>query len=132
MKYIEGKNRNQLVIFPTSLNETIDMDNDVRLIELFVESLDLADMGFNVDVEKDGGQAYHPKDLLKLYLYGYHNRIRSSRKLEKEAQRNLEVIWLLKGLSPNYGTILNFRRDYSKAIKKVLRATSQIHKRFNA
>ena len=92
MRYIEGQNRNQLVIFPTSLNDAIDPDNDVRFIDLFVESLDLEDMGFKVDHVEDGRPAYHPQDLLKLYLYGYLNSIRSSRKLEKETRRNIEVI----------------------------------------
>ena len=130
MKYIEGQNRNQLVIFPTSLNDAIDKDNEVRIIELFVESLDIAGMGFKVDHIEDGRPAYHPKDLLKLYLYGYLNSIRSSRKLEKETQRNLEVLWLLKGLSPDHNTISNFRRDNPQAIKKVFRATVQIAKSF--
>ncbi len=131
MKYIEGQNRNQLVIFPTSLNDVIDHDNEVRFIDLFVESLEIADIGFRVDFVEDGRPAYHPKDLLKLYLYGYLNSIRSSRKLEKETQRNIEVIWLLKGLSPDHNTISNFRRDNPKAIKKVFRATVSIAKNFD-
>ena len=131
MKYIKGENRNQLVIFPTSLNDAIDQDNDVRFIDLFVESLDIADMGFNLDQVEDGRPAYHPKDLLKLYLYGYLNSIRSSRKLEKESRRNIEVMWLLHGLSPDHNTISNFRRDNPKAIKKVFRATVSIAKNFD-
>ena len=87
-------------------------------------------MGFKVDFVEDGRPAYHPKDLLKLYLYGYLNSIRSSRKLEKETQRNIEVMWLLKGLSPDHNTISNFRRDNPKAIKKVFRATVSIAKNF--
>ena len=130
MKYIEGQNRNQLVIFPTSLNDVIDQDNEVRFIDLFVESLEMAGMGFKVDFGEDGRPAYHPKDLLKLYLYGYLNSIRSSRKSEKETQRNIEVMWLLKGLSPDHNTISNFRRDNPKAIKKVFRATVSIAKNF--
>jgi len=112
------------------LNDVIDHDNEVRFIDLFVESLDIADMGFKVDFVEDGRPAYHPKDLLKLYLYGYLNSIRSSRKLEKETQRNIEVMWLLKGLSPDHNTISNFRRDNPKAIKKVFRATVSIAKNF--
>ena len=130
MKFIEGQNRNQLVIFPTSLNDVIDQDNEVRFIDLFVESLEMAGMGFKVDFGEDGRPAYHPKDLLKLYLYGYLNSIRSSRKSEKETQRNIEVIWLLKGLSPDHNTISNFRRDNPKAIIKVFRATVSIARNF--
>ena len=130
MKYIEGQNRNQLVIFPTSLNDAIPPDNEVRFIDLFVESLEMANMGFKVDFVEDGRPAYHPEDLLKLYLYGYLNSIRSSRKLEKETQRNIEVMWLLKGLSPDHNNISNFRRDNPKAIKKVFRATVSIARNF--
>jgi len=137
MQYIKGKNREQLVLFPTSLDDVIDEDNEARFIDLFVESLDLEKMGFvrgtlrEVFREENGRPAYHPKDLLKLYLYGYLNRIRSSRQLEKATQINIEVIWLLKGLSPDHNTISNFRRDNPKAIKKVFRATVQIAKNFN-
>jgi len=131
MQYIKGKNREQLVLFPTSLDDAIDKDNEARFIDLFVESLDLEKMGFEVFREENGRPAYHPKDLLKLYLYGYLNRIRSSRKLEKATKINIEVIWLLKGLSPDHNTISNFRRDNPKAIKKVFRATVQIAKNFD-
>ncbi len=131
MQYIKGKNRVQLVLFPTSLDDVIDEDNEARFIDLFVESLDLEKMGFEVFREENGRPAYHPKDLLKLYLYGYLNSIRSSRKLEKATKINIEVMWLLKGLSPDHNTISNFRRDNPKAIKKVFRSTVQIAKHFN-
>ena len=119
------------MIFPTSLNDAIDRDNDVRFIDLFVESLDIADMGFKIDHIENGRPAYHPKDRLKLDLYGYLNSIRSSRKLEKETRRNIEVMWLLNGLSPDHNTISNFRRDNPKAIKKVFRITVSIAKSFD-
>ena len=131
MQYIKGKTREQLVLFPTSLDDVIDIDNEVRFIDLFIESLDLEKMGFEIIREETGRPAYHPKDLLKLYLYGYLNRIRSSRKLEKATQINIEVMWLLKGLSPDHNTISNFRRDNPKAIKKVFRTTVKIAKYFN-
>lgn len=131
MKYIKGQNRNQLVIFPTSLDYAIEKDNNVRFIDLFVESLDVASVGFKIDHIENGRPAYHPKDLLKLYIYGYMNSTRSSRELEKECKRNIEVIWLLKGLAPDHNTISNFRRDNPKSIKKVFRATVQIAKNFN-
>ena len=130
MKYIQGYNRKQLVLFPTSLDDIIEQDNDVRFIDLFVESLDIRGMGFKVDHIENGRPAYHPQDLLKLYIYGYLNSIRSSRKLEKSTKINTEVMWLLKGLDPDHNTISNFRRDNPKAIKKVFRATVEIAKNF--
>ena len=131
MKYITGKNRAQLVLFPTTLDDVIDEDNEARFIDLFVESIDLGKMGFEVFHIENGRPAYHPKDLLKLYLYGYLNSIRSSRKLEQATKINIEVLWLLKGLSPDHNTISNFRRDNPKAIKKVFRSTVKIAKHFN-
>ena len=97
------------------MDSSISDDNEVRLIDLFVDSFDIGKMGFKIDHVEDGRPAYHPKDLLKLYIYGYLNRIRSSRLLEKECQRNIEVMWLLKGLVPDHNTISNFRRDNPKA-----------------
>ena len=130
MKYIEGQNRDQISIFPISLDDSIEMDNEVRMIDLFVESLDIGKHGFRIDHIENGRPAYHPKDLLKLYIYGYMNRVRSSRELEKECKRNIEVMWLLKGLAPDHNTISNFRRDHPKAIKKVFRSTVDIAKHF--
>ena len=131
MKYIQGVDRNQTAIFPTTMEMAIDEDNEVRVIDFFVESLDLQEMGFEVDHGENGRPAYHPKDLLKLYIYGYMNSIRSSRKLEKETLRNIEVMWLLKDLSPDHNTISNFRRDNPKSIKKVFRATVELAKNFD-
>jgi transposase len=91
MKYIQGQDRFQTCIFPISLDASIDENNEVRIIDLFVESLDLASMDFKVEFVDNGRPAYHPKDLLKLYIYGYLNRIRSSRGLEKETRRNIEL-----------------------------------------
>jgi len=104
----------------------IDEDNEVRIIDLFVDSLSLEDYGFKMEYVENGRPAYHPYDLLKLYIYGYLNKIRSSRDLEKECKRNIEMIWLIKALKPDQGTISNFRMDNPKAIKKVFRATVQI------
>ena len=105
-------------------------DNEVRFIELFVDSLELDKFGFRIDFKEEGRPAYHPSDLLKLFIYGYLNKIRSSRDLEKECKRNIEVFWLLKSLQPDHNTISNFRRDNPKALKKVFRATVSIAKRF--
>ena len=131
MKFILGHDRNQSTIFPISIEESISQDNEVRLIDMFVDSLDLSDMGFDMRFDENGRPAYHPKVLLKLYLYGYLNSIRSSRKLEKETKRNIEVMWLLELLSPDHNTISNFRKDNPKAIKKVFRVTVQMAKHFN-
>lgn len=131
MKFIQGQNRTQTFLFPVSLDESISEDNDVRLIDLFVDALPLEDYGFRIVFIENGRPAYHPKDLLKLYIYGYLNRVRSSRELEKECKRNIELMWLLKGLAPDHNTISNFRRDNEKGIRQVFRATVQISKHFN-
>jgi transposase len=130
MKFIQGKDRKQLALFPTCLNDCLDADNETRLIDLFVASLDLNSYGFDMDFIDNGRPAYHPGDLLRLFIYGYLNRIRSSRALEKECRRNIELIWLMKGLVPDHNTLSNFRRDNPKAIKKVFRATVQMAKHF--
>ena len=131
MKFIQGHNRNQINLFPVSLDQSIDPDNEVRIIDLFVDSLSIKDFGFRTDFIENGRPAYHPADLLKLFIYGYMNKIRSTRDLEKECKRNIEVMWFLKCLRPDHNTIANFRRDNPKAINKVFRATVQIAKHFN-
>ena len=131
MKYIQGQNRTQANLFPVSLEDSIGHDNEVRLIDLFVSGLSLKDYGFKVSFVENGRPAYHPADLLKLYIYGYLNKVRSSRDLEKECKRNIEVMWLLNSLKPDHNTISNFRRDNPKAIKKVFRETVKIAKHFN-
>ena len=131
MRFIQGQDRTQTHLFPISLDESIGKDNEVRLIDLFVDSLDLSNFGFKVDFDENGRPAYHPADLLKLYIYGYLNRTRSSRSLEKECHRNIEVIWLLKNLRPDHNTISNFRRDNPAAIKKVFRITVKIARNFD-
>lgn len=128
MKYINGISRNQLVLFPQSMDLSISEDNQVRLIDLFVDTLDVNKMGFRTDHVEEGRPAYHPKDLIKLYIYGYLNRTRTSRLLEKECTRNIEVMWLLKGLVPDHNTISNFRRDNPKGIKNVFRAAVNVAK----
>ncbi|RLD55412.1 MAG: IS1182 family transposase, partial [Bacteroidetes bacterium] len=123
--------RDQISIFPVSIDASIEKDNFVRVIDFFVNSLDIGSMGFRTDYGENGRPAYHPKDLLKLFIYGYLNRIRSSRTLEKECKRNIELMWLMKCLVPDHNTISNFRRDNPKAIKKVFKATVNIAKNFN-
>lgn len=131
MKYIKGKNRDQLEVFPVSLDASIDRDNEVRLLDLVVDSLPLQEFGFRLEFGENGRPAYHPCDLLKLFIYGYMNKVRSSRDLEKECKRNIEVMWLLKGLKPDHNTISNFRRDNPGAIKKVFRAMVKTAEHFN-
>lgn len=131
MKFIEGQNREQLVLIPTSLDALIDENNEVRTIDLFVDGLNLHDFGFIIKESIEGRPAYHPKVLLKLFIYGYLNRIRSSRALEKECSRNIELMWLLKQLTPDHNTISNFRRDNEAGIRQVFQATVRIAKYFN-
>lgn len=131
MHYIQGQNREQSVLFPQSLDQIISDDNEVRIIDLFVESISMADFKFVIKTSTEGRPAYHPKDLLKLFVYGYLNSIRSSRTLEKECHRNIEVMWLMKQLAPDHNTIANFRRDNQKAIRKVFRHTVSIAAQFN-
>lgn len=129
MKFITGKDRNQTEFF--CLEEAVSVDNEVRLIDLFVNAINLAEHGFDMKFLDNGRPAYHPADLLKLFIYGYLNRIRSSRHLEKECRRNMEVMWLMKGLVPDHNTIANFRKDNPKAIQKVFRATVALAKNFH-
>src|SRR5213080_890422 len=122
MDYIRGANRNQVILFPESVEDYITADNPVRFIDAFVSNLDLAALGFlHAQPGETGRPAYDPGDLLRLYLYGYLNRVRSSRMLERETKVNLEVMWLLGKLSPDFKTIADFRRDNLKAIKQVCR-----------
>ena len=130
MKFINGTNRNQLPLFAASIEDVVARDNQVGLIDLFVDSLKLQDFGFDFNFVENGRPAYHPSDLLKLFIYGYLNRMRSSRTLEKECARNIELMWLLKGLVPDHNTIANFRKDNPKAIARVFRATVQMASHF--
>ena len=119
-RYIEGADRNQVTLFPDRLEDWIDEDNPVRVIDAFVDGLDLTELGFERAIAAATGRpGYHPAVLLKLYVYGYLNRVQSSRRLEREAGRNVEVLWLLGRLAPDHKTIADFRRDNGSAIRKV-------------
>ena len=123
MKYIGGQDRSQIALLPDCIEDYIGEDNPVRVIDAFVESLDLAGTGFIRTTPKGTGRPpYNPKDLLKLYVYGYFNKIRSSRKLMTECARNVELFYLLKKLTPDFRTISDFRKDNAKALKNVFRA----------
>src|SRR6266571_9042024 len=119
-RFVEGTDRGQSTFFPECLEDWICEDNPVRVIDVFVDKLELTELRFvGVDPEATGRPAYHPSVLLKLYIYGYLNRVQSSRRLEREAGRNLEVIWLLGRLVPDDKTIADFRKDNGSAIRKV-------------
>ncbi len=122
MDYIQGTPREQKLLFPDVIDDYITEDNPVRFIDAFVDKLDLEELGFQKSLLSSTGRLpYHPADLLKLYIYGYLNRVRSGRRLEKEAHRNVEVIWLLRKLRPDFKTIADFRKDNTKAFKQVFR-----------
>ena len=131
-RFIEGEDRNQSTLFPELLDDYIAEDNPVRVIDVFVDELDLGQLGFGrVDPKVTGRPAYHPSMLLKLYIYGYLNRVQSSRRLEREAQRNVELMWLTERLSPDHKTISDFRKDNSKAIRGVCREFVVLCRRLN-
>ena len=119
-RFLVGADRGQSTLLPECLDEWIDESNPVRAVDAFVDALDLGKLGFEgVVPEVTGRPSYHPSALLKLYIYGYLNRVQSSRRLEREAGRNLEVIWLLGRLVPDDKTIADFRKDNGSAIRKV-------------
>src|SRR5437899_494430 len=119
-RFVEGADRGQSTLFPESLEDWIGEDNPVRVIDVFVDELDLAELGFSgIEPEATGRPSYHPSMLLKLYIYGYLNRVQSSRRLEREALRNVEVMWLLGRLAPDHKTIADFRKNNGRAIRQV-------------
>jgi len=119
-RFVEGLDRGQETLFPETLDDFVEAENPVRVIEAFVEALDLGGLGFSgVDPMATGRPSYHPSVLLKLYIYGYLNRVQSSRRLEREAGRNVEVMWLTGRLVPDHKTIADFRKDNGPAIRKV-------------
>ena len=123
MAYISGINRKQRVLFPECLDEYIDENNPIRVIDAFVDQTDIESVGFLRFVPaKEGRPGYDPRDILKLYIYGYFNKIRASRKLMAECRRNVEVMWLLKKLTPDFRTIADFRKIHSAALKNIFRS----------
>lgn len=115
----EGENRYQSTLFPERLEDYVSEDNAVRVIDVFVDELDLSGLGFKAEPSELGSPAYHPATLLKIYIYGYLNRIQTSRRLEREAHRNVELMWLIRRLTPTYKTIADFRKDHGEAIRLV-------------
>ena len=121
-RFIEGECRTQTTLLPDSIDDFITDTNPVRIVDVFVDEIDLGKLGFDgVDPAATGRPAYHPSILLKIYIYGYLNRIQSSRRLEKEAQRNVELMWLTERLTPDFKTIARFRKENGKAIRSVCR-----------
>ena len=120
--FIYGADRSQGTMFPAQLEDYVAEDNPVRVIDFFVDRLDLRGLGFSaVDPKETGRPAYHPAVMLKIYVYGYINRVQSSRRLERECQRNVEAMWLTGCLAPDFKTIADFRKDNGTAIRKVCR-----------
>src|SRR6202162_4921582 len=119
-RFVEGEDRRQGVLLPEYLDDYVSEENPVRVIDVFVDELDLGALGFGgVDPEATGRPSYHPSVLLKLYIYGYLNRVQSSRRLEREAGRNVEVMWLMGRLVPDHKTIADFRKDNGNALRQV-------------
>ena len=136
-RFIEGEDRRQATLLPDSLEDYVTDDNPVRVIDVFIDELDLGVLGFaGVVPEATGRPAYHPASLLKIHLYGNLNRIQSSRRLERDSQRNIELMWLTGRLMPDFKTIADFRRDNGPAIRAACstctlkaRCTPDKHKR---
>jgi transposase len=131
-RFIEGEDRNQSTLFPECLEDYIAEDNPVRVIDVFVDELDLTKLGFGrIEPKITGRPAYHPSMLLKLYIYAYLNRVHSSRRIEREAQRNVELMWLTERLAPDHKTISDFRKDNNKAVRGVCREFVVLCRRLN-
>lgn len=121
-RFVEGEVRSQVTLLPECLDDFVDEDNPVRVIDIFVDELDLQGLDFDgTEPAATGRPSYHPAVLLKIYIYGYLNRLQSIRRLEREAQRNIELMWLTGRLAPGFKTIAAFRRDDGKGIRNVCR-----------
>ena len=129
--FIQGEARHQVTLFPEALDDYIGDENPVRIIDAFVDHLDLSQLGFKTVPADTGRPAYHPSALLKLFVYGYLNRIQSSRRLEREAGRNVELMWLMGRLVPDFKTIADLRKNNGKGIKSACRAFIALCRRLN-
>jgi len=129
--FIEGEDRSQGTLFPERLDDYVAEDNPVRVIDVFIDDLDVSGLGFKAEPAATGRPGYHPKMMLKLYVYGYLNRVQSSRRLEREAQRNIELMWLTERLAPDFKTIADFRKDNGEAIRLVCREFVMLCKKLN-
>ena len=129
--FIEGADRHQATLFPERLDEYIGEDSAVRVIDVFIDDLDISGLGFKTEANDTGRPAYHPTTMLKIYVYGYLNRVQSSRRLEREAQRNVELMWLTGRLAPDFKTIADFRKDNGEAIRLVCREFVMLCRKLN-
>jgi transposase len=129
--FIKGESRSQTTLFPEALDEYITEENPIRLVDVFVDHLDLSSLGFKTESAQTGRPGYHPATLLKLFIYGYLNRIQSSRRLEREAGRNVELMWLLERLAPDFKTIADFRKDNAVGIKNTCRSFIELCRQMN-
>ena len=130
-RFIEGENRDQATLFPERLDDYIAEDSAVRVIDVFIDDLDISGLGFKTEPAETGRPAYHPRTMLKIYVYGYLNRVQSSRRLEREAQRNVELMWLTGRLAPDFKTIADFRKDNGEAIRLVCREFVMLCRKLN-
>ena len=129
--FIEGEDRHQATLFPERLDDYIGEDCAVRVIDVFIDDLDISGLGFKTEASDTGRPAYHPATMLKLYVYGYLNRVQSSRRLEREAQRNVELMWLAGRLAPDFKTIADFRKNNGEAIRLVCREFVMLCRKLN-
>ncbi len=129
--FIAGEDRNQATLFPERLDDYIAEDSAVRVIDVFLDDLDLSGLGFKTEPNDTGRPPYHPSTMLKIYVYGYLNRVQSSRRLEREAQRNVELMWLTERLAPDFKTIADFRKDNGVAIRLVCREFVMLCRKLN-
>ena len=120
-RFVQGEDRNQSTLLPELLDDYLAEDNPVRVIDAFIDALNLSELGFRVEPAMTGRPSYHPSTMLKIYVYGYLNKIQSTRRLERETGRNVEMMWLTGRLTPDFKTIAEFRRNNGKAIRKVCR-----------
>jgi transposase len=129
--FIKGEDRYQATLFPERLDDYIAEDSAVRVIDVFLDDLDLSGLGFQTEPNDTGRPPYHPSTMLKIYVYGYLNRVQSSRRLETEAQRNIELMWLTERLAPDFKTIADFRKDNGEAIRLVCREFVMLCRKLN-
>lgn len=130
-EFIQGEDRHQATLFPERLDDYVAEDSSVRVIDVFIDDLDISGLGFKTEPNDTGRPAYHPTTMLKLYVYGYLNRVHSSRRMEREAQRNVELMWLIGRLAPDFKTIADFRKNNGEAIRLVCREFVMLCRKLN-
>ena len=130
-KFIEGDNRFQITLFPERMDDFVSEDNPARVVDVFIDGLDISGLGFKSEPKKTGRPGYSPRTMLKIYVYGYLNQVQSSRRLEREAQRNVELMWLTERLAPDFKTIADFRKDNGEAIRLVCREFVMLCRKLN-